>query len=455
MVMGDMEMSTDLLVIGGGPGGYSAAFRAAELGLDVILADPRPQLGGTCLHAGCIASKTLLNLAQLLGDTRRAGKMGLRFQEPDIDLVALRNWQQKAIQDEAEKLRQLAKNRGVLLVHGRVRFVGSKAVRLTDAEISGIKFKQAIIAVGSRPRSLPGATFSPGGRIMDSAAALTLSEVPQSLLVVGGGYIGLEIASIYAALGSRVTLMEMQNRLLAKADPDLVAPLQARLDQEFAAIHIEARIDALQETTTGVIAHYTHRGEVAELAFDKVLLAIGRVPNCDDLGLEHTGVSLDDYGFIKIDEQQRTTDQRIFAVGDVTGGVMLAHKAVRQGRVAAETISGRKSAFDVRAIPALIHTDPQIAWCGLSEEDARHEGVAHAVKRSQGHHPERFSKFVTNPTDGRILGAGVVSRDAQGSIGEAALAIEMGTLFEDLSLVLHPFPLLYEIEDEAAEILVR
>ncbi len=461
MVMGDMEMSTDLLVVGGGPGGYSAAFRAADLGLDVILVDQRPRLGGLCLHAGCIPSKSLLHLTQLLDQTRRAGKMGLRFAEPAIDLAAMRAWQQQVITSIADNLMNLGKRRGILVIQGRARFSGSGTVRLEEAEISGIKFKQAIIATGSRPRPLPGLVFSPGSRIMGSTAALSLAEIPKSLVVVGGGYVGLEIGSIYAALGSRVTLMEMKDRLLAKADADLVVPLQTRLTEHFAAIHLGTRVEGLSETAAGVVVRYTQDGKTAEQVADRVLLAIGRIPNCDDLGLEYTEVTLDDRGCIKIDEQQRTTDARIFAAGDVAGGIMLAHKATRQGRIAAEVISGKKTGFDVRAIPAVVYTEPQIAWCGLTEKDARLEGIAHAVQRfpRQGTerlqalgHPGGFTKLITNPADGRILGVGMVGGKAEGFIGEAALAIEMGALAEDLALVLHPFPTLAETEGETMEI---
>lgn len=443
MVMGDMQMSTDLLVIGGGPGGYSAAFRGAELGLDVILVDQRPQLGGLCLHSGCIPSKTLLQLTRLLDDTREAAQMGLRFGRPEIDLAAIRTWQQKVIGAKVENLMDIAKRRGVLVIGGRACFTGSGAVRLAGAEMSGITFKKAIIATGSRLRPLAKSSFSPGGGIMDATAALLLPLVPKTLVVVGGGCVGLEIGSIYAALGSRVTLMEMQDRLLPKVDADLVAPLHARLQEKFADIHCGARVEGLTETGAGVAVRYSRGGKTAELIADRVLLALGRIPNSDDIGLEHTGVSLDDNGFIEIDDQLRTTDPRIFAVGDVAGGILLAHKAARQGRIAAEVISGRKTAFDVRAIPAVVYTEPQLAWCGLTEAEAVQANIALAVS----HHPvgdgPGFAKLLTNPDDGRIMGIGIVGGNAEGFIGEAALAIEMGALTEDLTLVLHPFPVQY------------
>jgi dihydrolipoamide dehydrogenase len=452
--MGDMEMSTDLLVIGGGPAGYSAAFWAAELGLDVIVVDRRPSLGGLCLHAGCIPARNLLHLARLLMDTRRARQMGLHFSEPEIDLTTVRAWQQRVIGGMADKLMQLAKQHGVLVIRGRARFVNSGAVRLEGAEISGVKFKQALIATGSRPRHLSGMAFSAGGKIMNPTAALALPEIPKTLLVVGGGYIGLELASIFAALGSRVTLLEKKDRLLARADIDLVAPLENRLSEEFAAIHLGAEVQAITETAAGVTVRYSQDGQVAEQTAELAILAIGRLPNSHELGLDTTAATMDSRGFIIIDEQQRTHDQRIFAAGDVTGGIMLAHKAVRQGRVVAEVICGKKSAFDVRAIPSVVYTEPQLAWCGLTEEEAKREGIAHKVFRqaeSQGG-VKGFTKLLTHPEDGRILGAALVGGSVEGFIGEAALAIEMGALAEDLALVLHPYPIQVEAANRVEDI---
>jgi dihydrolipoamide dehydrogenase len=459
--MGDMAMSTDLLVIGGGPGGYGAAFRGADLGLDVTLVDQLPLLGGLCLHAGCIPAKTLLHLVQLLQDARSATKMGISFGDPLIDLVAIRSWQQQVVKTIAEGLMALARRRGILVVHGRARFADSQAVRLEGAELSTIRFNHAIIATGSRPQALPGISFSPGGRIIDSAAALTLAEIPKSLVIVGGGYVGLEIGSIYAALGSRVSLLEQQDRLLSAADPDLVAPLARRLTEQFAAIVLGAQATEVEEEADGVSTRFIRNGKIDQLHGDRVLLAIGRVPNSDDLGLDHTGVTLDSRGCIKVDESQRTDDERIFAVGDVTGGSMLAHKATRQGRVAAEVIGGKKTCFDARVIPAVVYTDPQLAWCGLTEQQARRENVPHVVQRFPWKYSGRaqslgmtdgFTKLLTDPGDGRILGAGITGRNAEGLIGEAALAIEMGALAEDLALTLHPHPTLSETEGEAAEI---
>lgn len=463
MVMGDMAMSTDLLVVGGGPGGYGAAFRGADLGLDVTLVDQLPQLGGLCLHAGCIPSKTLLHLVQLLQDARVAKKMGIDFGEPRIDLAAIRSWQQQVVSTIADGLMTLARRRGILVVHGRARFADSGAVRLEGAELSSIRFKHAIIATGSRPRTLPGLIFSPGGRILDSAAALALAEIPKSLIIVGGGYIGLEIGSIYAALGSRVTVLEQQDRLLAAADPDLVAPLARRLGGKFAEILLGAKVTGVEEKSEGISVLFSLDGKNERRHGDRLLLAIGRIANSDDLGLDHTGVALDSRGVITVAAGQRTTDPCIFAVGDVAGGARLAHKATRQGRVAAEVISGKKTGFDARVIPAVVYTDPQIAWCGLTEEQAQRENIPYAVQHFPWKYSGRaqslgitdgFTKLITDPGEGRILGVGITGRGAEGLIGEAALAIEMGALAEDLALTLHPHPTLSETEGEAAEIFV-
>jgi dihydrolipoamide dehydrogenase len=462
MVMGDMAMSTDLLVIGGGPGGYGAAFRGADLGLDVTLVDQLPLLGGLCLHAGCIPSKTLLHLVQLLQDARGAKPMGIDFGEPQIDLAAMRSWQQQVVGSIADGLVTLARQRGILVVHGRARFADSGAVRLEGAELSSIRFKQAIIATGSRPRILPGLVFAPGGRILDPAAALALAEIPKSLIIVGGGYVGLEIGSIYAALGSRVTLLDQRDRLLAAADPDLVAPLARRLGGQFAEILLGTRMTGVDEEGEGISVLFSRDGKDDRRNGDRILLAIGRIANSNDLGLEHTAVTLDSRGVIKVDANQRTTDPAIFAVGDVAGA-RLAHKATRQGRVAAEVSAGKKSGFDALVIPAVVYTDPQIAWCGLTEARARHENIPHTVQHFPWKYSGRaqslgitdgFTKLLTDPADGRILGVGITGRGAEGLIGEAALAIEMGALAEDLALTLHPHPTLSETEGEAAEIFV-
>jgi len=459
--MGDMEMNTDLLVIGGGPGGYGAAFRAADLGFDVVMVDQLPRPGGGCLHRGCIPSKTFLHLAELILDARGAKRMGLGFAEPHLDLSAMRAWKERVIDKVADGLETLAKRRGILLVQGQARFDSSNSVRLEGAEYSRIRFKQGIIATGSRPLEIPGVPLMPGGRIMDSAAALMLPDIPQSLLVVGGGYVGLELGSVYGAFGSRVTLVEREDRLLTQVDADLVQPMQHRLSKLMTDILVGVELTEMQENDEGVDVRFTLAGKSERRRFDRVLVAIGRIPNSDDLGLEHTGISLDTRGYIKIDDRQRTTDHHLFAVGDVAGGVMLAHKATREGRVAAEVIAGQKSGFDARAIPAVVYTDPQISWCGLTEREAKAGDIPYVVQKFPWKYSGRaqtmgmtdgFTKLLTEPQSGRILGVGICGRNAEGLISEAALAIEMGATAEDLALTVHPHPTLSETEAEAAEI---
>ena len=461
MVMGELEQECEVLVIGSGPAGYAAAFRAADLGLDVTMVDPAQRPGGVCLYNGCIPSKTFLFLSELIHDARRAESMGVAFGKPRIDLKALREWKGKVIDTMANGLVSLSNRRGVQLLQGRAQFESSEKVRLSDAEVSHIKFQHAIVATGSRPIAFPGTTFKPGGRIMSSTGALALADVPQSLLVIGGGYVGLELGTVYAALGSRVNLVELQDRLLAGVDADLVRPLEQRLSAIFETIRLRTKVASMKETAGGVEVVFEGDGEKAEQRFDRVLVAIGREAISEGLGLENTAVEFDQRGFIKVDDQQRTSDERIFAVGDVAGGVMLAHKASREGKVAAEVIGGQPSAFDVRAIPAVVYTDPQIAWCGLTEEQAKKENIPVQVQRfpwkfsgratTMGA-PEGLTKIIVDSQSGRILGVGIVGRDTEGLISEGVLAIEMGALAEDMALSIHPHPTLSETEGEAAEL---
>lgn len=461
MVMGDMEMNTDLLVIGGGPGGYASAFRAADLGLDVIMVDNSPRPGGICLNSGCIASKSLLQLAELLLDAEDAKNKGISFGEPKLDLAAMRAWQEQVVDTMAEDLVNKAKHRGILLVQGLAHFDSATTVRLEGAEISRIRCKKAIIATGSRPLELPGVAFVPGGRIMNAAAALRLPDIPETLLVVGGGYIGLELGTLYAALGSRVTVMEREDRFLIQVDADLVQPLQRRLATLFSDILFNIEIDGLSEENSAVQVDFQQNGKKAQRRFDRALVAIGRVPNSSGLGLEHTAVKLDSRGFIQINERQETADAHLYAVGDVAGGVMLAHKATREGRVAAEVIGGKNSAFDARSIPVVVYTDPQISWCGLTEQQAIAEDIPYGVRIFPWKYSARaqtmamtdgLTKLLTEPKTGRILGVGITGRNAAEIISEAALAIEMGALAEDLALTIHPYPTLSETMAEAAEI---
>lgn len=461
MVMGELAQDTELLVIGSGPGGYAAAFRAADLGLDVTLVDTAPRPGGVCLYKGCIPSKTFLFLSELIFDAARAQRMGVSFDAPRIDLEGLRRWKAEVIEKMASGLMSLTQRRGVQLVQGRAEFESSESVRLRDAEISRIRFRHAVIATGSRPISFPGTEFGAGRRVMSSTGALALADVPASLLILGGGYVGLELGTVYAALGSRVSLVELQDRLLPGVDADLVEPLQQRLRSIFDDVWLNTRVNGLQEDENGVNVSLEGTDVAPEQRFDRVLVAIGRKPATEGLGLEHTRVQRDAHGFIQVDGQQRTADERIFAVGDAVGGMMLAHKASYEGKVAAEVIAGKPSAFDVRAIPAVVYTDPQIAWCGVTEVQVQREHLAVKVQRF----PWRFSgrattmgasegltKIIADAATGRIIGVGIAGRDTEGLIAEGVLAIEMGALAEDMAASMHPHPTLSETEGEAAEL---
>ncbi len=461
MVMGEFTQETDLLVIGGGPGGYAAAFRAADLGMDVMLVDIAERPGGVCLYRGCIPSKTLLHLAEVIHDARRSEAMGVRFAEPRIDLNVMRVWKQKVIDQMAAGLVTLTDKRGVQYLQGRAVFEDDRHVRIKGRDALRVKFRHAVIAAGSHAAALPKAPFGLGGRVMSATGALNLTDIPETLLVVGGGYVGLELGMVYAALGSRITLVEWGDRLLPGVDRDLVAPLSKRLQAEFDTLHFNTRVGRLTDAGDQVAVTLDHDNGRMHLTTDRVLVAIGRQPNSGDLGLANTGVQLDDHGHIVVDDRQRTSVAHIYAVGDIVGGIMLAHKAMYEGKIAAEVIAGQASAFDPRAIPAVVYTDPQIAWAGLTEEDARRRAIDVAVERF----PWKFSgraattgtdlgltKMIVEPGSQRVLGVGITGRGAEGLIAEGVLAIEMGALAEDVALSIHAHPTLAETEGETAEI---
>jgi len=461
MVMGELGLETEVLVIGSGPGGYAAAFRAADLGLEVTMVDTATRPGGVCLFKGCIPSKTFLYLSELIYDARKAEAMGIAFGQPQINLEALRKWKASVIDRLADGLAGLSDKRGVQRIKGRAEFENSNTVRMHGSEVSHIKFRHAVLAIGSSPIAFPGTAFETGKRIMSSAGALALTDIPDSILVMGGGYVGLELGTVYAALGSKVSLIEMKDRLLAGVDEDLIRHLQKRLGAIFEDIRLNTRVTALEEHEKGVDVRFEGDGGESHRTFDRVLVAIGRKPNTREIGLENTGVNLDEKGFVIVDDQLHTADERIYAVGDVIGGYMLAHKAMREGKVAAEVIAGQPSVFDVRAIPAVVYTDPQIAWCGLTEEQARRQNIKIEVQRfpwkfsgraaTMGA-PEGFTKIIVEPQTQRILGVGITGRDTEGLISEGVLAVEMGALAQDMGLSLHPHPTLSETEGEAAEI---
>jgi len=463
MVMGELSQDTELLVIGAGPGGYAAAFRAADLGMDVTMVDMENRPGGECIFRGCIPSKALLFLADLLHDARRVEDMGVKFSEPKLDLDRIRDWKNEVIDQLAQGLVTLSEKRGIQRIQGRALFESPNQVRLQDSDVSKIKFRRAVLATGSYPRPLPDISFERGSRIMDSAGALELPDIPERLLIVGGGYVSMEMGTVYAALGSRVTVAVRSERLLRGADPDLVEPLVKKLQGMFENIHFNTRVASMKEKADEVDVKL--EGEVGKAAqhFDRVLVAIGRKPSSDGIGLENTGVKVNDRGYVEVDEKRRTADENIFAVGDVAGGPLLAHKAFREGKVAAEVIKGLPSAFDVRAIPAVVYTDPQVAWCGLREESARREKKNIDVVR----YPWKFSgraatvgvqegltKLVIDPDSGRVLGVGITGRSTEGLISEGVLAVEMGAVAEDVGFSIHPHPTLSETVGEAAEIFV-
>lgn len=459
--MAELKHEAELLVIGAGPGGYVAAFRAADLGMDVTLVDLEKRPGGECLFRGCIPSKTLLFLAEILHDAQRSGDMGINFGKPQIDLDRMRAWKDQVIDKLTNGLLTLSKRRKVQLLQGRVVFEGSDRVRLENSEVSQIRFRHAILATGSCSTPFRDIPFVKGGRMMDSAGALELPDIPRSLLILGGGYVGLELGTVYAALGSRVTVAVRGDRLLRGADPDLVDVLLSRLKEIFEAIHFNTQVVSVKEREEGVDVKFEGAPDKADQTFDRVLVAIGRRPNTGKIGLEKTKVKLNEQGYVVVDEQRRTTDEKIFAVGDVVGPPLLAHKAFREGKVAAEVIKGKPSAFDVQAIPAVVYTDPQVAWAGLREEQARKENRNVKVERYLWKFSSRattmgisdgVTKMIFNPETGRILGVGICGRNTEGMISEGVLAIEMGAVAQDLGLTIHPHPTLSEMVGETAEL---
>ena len=459
MVMGDLVDEVEVAVLGGGPGGYSAAFRCAELGLETVVIDAAQRLGGACLFEGCIPSKALLHVAEVLNEAERAKEFGVDFGEPRISLDPLRKWKQERVVGKlARGLAAVAKAKGVEVIGGRGVFEDSSTLRIEVGEtLRKVRFKHAIVATGSRPSGLPGPTGE-SERIMDSTAALELPDIPERLLVIGGGYIGLELGTVYATLGSHVTMVEMTAGLLPGVDRDLVQPLQRRVDKMFAAIHLETKVAALHEVGSEVEAVLEGRG--AE-RFDRVLVAVGRRTQSDGIGLEATRVRLTERGrFVQVDARCRTEDPRIYAVGDITGEPLLAHRAMRQGKVAAEVLAGRPAAFDNVAIPAVVFTDPEIAWCGLSEAQAKDQGLTVKVAKFQWAASGRaatigrsdgLTKLVADASSGRVLGVGIVGPGAGELIAEAALAVETAALIEDVAVTIHAHPTLSEGLMEAAE----
>jgi dihydrolipoamide dehydrogenase len=460
MVMGDLVREVDVAVIGGGPGGYAAAFRCADLGLETVVVDAGKRLGGACLFEGCIPSKALLHVAAVLGEAERAREFGVDFGPPRIALDPLRKWKSERVVGKlARGLASVARGKSVEVVGGRAVFEDSRSLHVEGDEPQKIRFKHAVVATGSQPAALPGAPPA-SDRILDSTAALDLPDVPERLLVIGGGYIGLELGQVYAALGSKVSLVEMTDGLLPGVDRDLVLPLARRCEKAFLAIHLGTRVGDLRDVGGGVQASFADK----TATFDRVLVAVGRRPQSDGLGLEATRVGVTARGFIEVDERGRTADRHVWAVGDVTGEPMLAHRALRQGKVVAEAIAGRPAAFDNVVVPAVVFTDPEVAWCGLTEREAEAAGrpvkVAKFAWAASGRaatlgRADGLTKLVVDPETGRVLGVGITGPGAAELIAEGALAVETAMLAEDLALTIHAHPTLSETLMEGAETLLR
>ena len=452
-----------IAIIGGGPGGYAAAFLASDLGLKVTLIDPELNPGGVCLYRGCIPSKALLHIAKLIDETRHAKNWGIEYSDPKIDLAQLRSWKEGVVKKLTGGLGVLSKQRKVEYIQGRAAFENSNTLRVSRANGSedSLTFDRIVIATGSRPAIVPSLKLETP-RMMDSTSALDLSDVTGTLLVVGGGYIGLELGTVYAALGSKVSVVEMLPGLLPGADRDLVLPLHKRMEKVLDYILLNTTVAAVKQEPNGI--RVTFDGpevKEAEKLFDKVLVSVGRKPNSEIPGLEKTQVKVGRRGFIQVNKQLQTDDPAIYAVGDVVGEPMLAHKASHEGRTAVEAIAGDKVAFEPNAIPAVVFTDPEIAWCGLTETQAQKDnrefkvakfpwgasGRALTMDRTEG-----MTKLLIDPQTERVLGVGIVGVGAGELIAEGVLAIEMGALAKDIALTIHPHPTLSETIMESAEV---
>jgi dihydrolipoamide dehydrogenase len=454
------DLRADVLVLGAGPGGYTAAFRAADLGRSVVLVERHAALGGVCLNVGCIPSKALLHVAEVLTTTRRLADAGIEFGAPKLDLAKLRAHKDGVVGKLAGGLAKLAQTRGVQVVTGTGAFTGPKQVRVSTAQGDiAIDFEHAIVAAGSRAVRLPGWPDDP--RVLDSTSALALADVPPRLLVVGGGIIGLELATVYAALGSEITIVEALDRLMPGPDPDLVRPLERQLAPRCAGIHLATKVAAVEARADGLRVAFEGAKPPARDVYDRVLVAVGRAPNGDRIGAEAAGLRVDERGFVPVDERMATNVPHVFAIGDVARGPLLAHKAMHEGKAAAEAACGEKVAFDVLAIPAVAYTDPEVAWVGLSEADAKAQGRTVGVARfpwsASGRalgmdRGEGMTKLVYEPESKRIVGAGIVGVHAGELIAECALAIELGADVDDLALTVHPHPSLSETVGLAAEV---
>jgi dihydrolipoamide dehydrogenase len=452
----DATHKTQLVVIGAGPGGYTAAFRAADLGMQVILVERWPTLGGVCLNVGCIPSKALLHAAKVIDDAKDMADHGIRFAAPKIDAEALRGWKNDVVSRLTGGLKQLAKQRKVKVIQGVAMFDSAQRLVLDNGE--SIEFEKCIIAAGSESAMLPGLPKDP--RIVDSTGALELDPIPKKMLVVGGGIIGLEMACVYSALGTRVSVVELTPGLMPGTDPDLVRPFRKIVDARYESIMLETKVTGMNATSSGIEVSFEGKKAPASAVYDKVLIAVGRRANGDRLDAGKAGVSVDSRGIIAVNKQMQTNVPHIFAIGDLAGGPMLAHKASHEAKVAAEVAAGHKSAFDARSIPSVAYTDPEIAWVGLTETEAKRESIEYdktqipwaasgralSLGRSEG-----FTKLLFDRKTGRVLGGAIVGPGAGDLISEVALAVEMGADASDISLTIHPHPTLSETIAFAAE----
>lgn len=461
MVMGEFTQDTDLLVIGGGPGGYHAAFRAASHGIHTTIIDAESGLGGVCLHRGCIPSKTYLSVAETLHAAAAAKAIGIDFPKPKLDVAALRAWKEKVVAKLAGGLDTLCKKNKVDRIQGVARFEDDKHVAIQGGEVAHVKFRRAIIATGSRSIVLKGIQID-SPRVLTSRTALELPDIPKTLLVIGGGYIGLELGQVYAAFGSKVTVVEMTPSLLPGTDADLVRPLKKRLEADFAEIALETRVTGMKEAKSGIEVSFEGKNKPKSSIFDKVLVAVGRVPNSRELQLDKAGVQADEQGFIKVDAGFRTATPHIHAIGDVIGNPMLAHKAQHEGTVVADRLAGKDTVFEPRAIPAVVFTDPAIAWAGVTEAEAKVQGLDVFIKKlpwsASGRavsigRTDGVTKLVVDKATQRVLGVAICGAHAGEMISEAVLAIEMGAVAYDLQTMVHPHPTLSETLGETAALI--
>ena len=460
-----MADSTQLVVIGAGPGGYAAAFYAADRGMKVALVDPSPNPGGVCLYRGCIPSKALLHVAKVVNEAKHASAWGVTFNAPSIDVNKVRGFKDKVVTQLTGGVGQVAKLRKIDFIQGTATFKDARSIEISgvDGKSRTLQFEHAIIATGSRPSTVPGVSID-SPRVMDSTAALDLPDVPKSLLVVGGGYIGLELGSVYAALGSKVTVVEMTDGLLPGADRDLVNILAKRVEAIMEAVLLNTKVASVKEVKDGIAVKFEGQlpeGMPAERTFDRVLVSVGRRPNSAVPGLDKTRVKVNQRGFIEVNEARGTAEPSIYAIGDVVGDPMLAHKASHEARVAVDSILGERVAFEPAAIPAVVFTDPEVAWCGLTENEAAKQKLQVTVARfpwgASGRaitldRTDGLTKLVIHPESGRVLGVGIVGPGAGELIAEGVLAVEMGASAADLKLTIHAHPTLSETLMESAEV---